>query len=132
MFGTVEVDETYVGYKSSSQALGIKEEPQKRIYIVRSNQINPKYKIVQPKLMAIAGNALSKLTSSQGVGDLYRIYMITQRDGIEFNLASIPDEFVANPKEPFDPEEMNRLYYLAYKMAKSGYPWEKFPTGYHD
>ncbi|MEE9573986.1 MAG: patatin-like phospholipase family protein [Candidatus Neomarinimicrobiota bacterium] len=118
--------------KAAHKTLGIKEGPQKRIYIVRSNQINPKYKIVQPKLMAIAGNALSKLTSSQGLGDLYRIYLITRRDGIDFNLASIPDEFVANPKEPFDSEEMNRLYDLAYKMAKSGYPWEKFPTGYHD
>ncbi len=82
--------------------------------------------------MAIAGNALSKLTSSQGIGDLYRIYLITRRDGVDFNLASIPDEFVANPKEPFDSEEMKRLHDLAYKMAKSGYPWQKFPGGYHD
>ena len=44
----------------------------------------------------------------------------------------LTEEFVANPKEPFDSYEMNRLYDLAYKMAKSGYPWQKFPTGYHD
>ena len=79
--------------------------------------------------MSTAGNALSKLKSSQGIGDLYRIYLISQRDGVDFNLASIPKEFVADPKELFDSDEMNRLYDLAYKMAKSGYLWEKFLAG---
>jgi len=52
---------------------------------------------------------------------------------IRFNTCCIPaTEFVPNPKEPFDSDEMNRLYDLAYKMGKSGYPWQKFPTRYHD
>lgn len=134
--GGVTTEVFYYGYmldiKAAHKTLGIKEGPKKNIYILRSNQIESKYKIVKPKLTAIAVDSLSKLTTSQGLGDLYRIYLISQRDGVDFNLASIPPEFVANPKEPFDPNEMKRLHDLAYKMAKSGYPWEKFPKGYYE
>lgn len=33
------------------------------------------------------------LIKNQGIGDLCRIYSICQRDGIDFNLASIPPDF---------------------------------------
>ncbi len=134
--GGVTTEVFYYGYmldiKAAYKQLGIKKAPQIKIYLLRSNQVVPTYEIVKPKLTEIAGNSLSQLTSTQGVGDLYRIYLITQRDGVDYNLADIPSEFVPNPKEPFDPDEMTRLYDLGYNMAKSGYPWQKFPPGYHD
>ena len=81
-------------------------------------------------MLSIAGRSLSSLTTSQGVGDLYRIYLITQRDGVDFNLASIPEDFKPNAQEAFDPVEMKRLYDLGYNMAVNGYPWKKFPPMY--
>ena len=83
-------------------------------------------------MLAIAGRSLSSLNTSQGVGDLYRIYGIARREGIDFNLASIPPDFEPNAQEAFDPVEMKRLYDLGYTIALSGYPWEKFPPQYHE
>ncbi len=30
----------------------------------------------------------------------------------------------------FDTGYMQKLFNLAYEMAKNGYPWEKYPPGY--
>jgi len=112
--------------------VGIKKKPEVKLYIIRNSQIQPQYQEVKVNLLSIAGRSISSLTSTQGVGDLYRIYLLSEREGIDFNLASIPPDFVPNAQEPFDPVEMKRLYDLGYNMAKSGYPWEKYPPMYHE
>lgn len=122
----VDIDE-------ARKSLGITEKkPKGRLFIIRTTQIQPSYEPVKRRLMSIGGKTISSMVESQGVGDLYRIYAITQRGGIDYNLASIPSEWVPNPKEPFDPSEMKRLYDLGYNMAKSGYPWQKYPPFFHE
>jgi hypothetical protein len=80
--------------------------------------------------MTIAGRAISSLIHTQGIGDLYRIYLTTQRDGVDFNLAYIPASFNAPHKEDFDTEFMRQLYAVGYDMAAKGYPWQKSPPGF--
>ena len=63
------------------------------------------------------------------VGDLYRIYVVAQQDGIEFNLAYIPNEYDIGAQESFDQAAMKRLFQLGYEMARAGYPWQKRPPG---
>ena len=109
------------------ETLGIKDKPQVRIFILRSGQIRHHYKPVDLKIFSIAGKALGSLTSTQAIGDLYRIYVIAQNLKIDYNYGSVPDEYVSNPKEPFDPDDLKRLYDLGYKMAVSGFPWNKYP-----
>jgi hypothetical protein len=75
----------------------------------------------------ILGNTISTLTRTQGIGDLYRIYLGAQRNGMDYNLSFIPSDFEEKPKEAFDPEYMSKLFDLGYRMAKNGYPWEKAP-----
>ncbi len=109
------------------KALNINIKPEVRIFIMRSGQLKHHYKEVDMSISSIAGKALGGLTSTQAIGDLYRIYTITQRDGIDYNLGSVPPEYVSEAKEPFDPDDLKRLYDLGYKMAVSGYPWQKYP-----
>jgi len=85
---------------------------------------------VKPSLTAIAGRSLGTLIRNQGIGDLYRIYLAAQRDGIDYNLAFIPEDFKMEPKEEFDPEYMRGLFDLGFRMAKGGYPWKKAPMGF--
>jgi hypothetical protein len=94
--------------------------------------IQPDYKPVKPRISNIASSALTNLIGTQGIGDLYRIYTISQRDGFEFNLASLPDDYNYETKAQFDPVEMNMLYEMGYEAAKNGYPWEKYPPFYSD
>jgi hypothetical protein len=67
---------------------------------------------------------------TQGIGDLYRIYVTTQRDKVDFNLASIPASFDTPHTKQFDTTYMRALYKVGYDMGAAGYPWRKTPPGY--
>ena len=97
------------------------------LYIIRNSQIKPDWQNVKSRLTAIAPRAIDTLIKAQGVGDLYRLYTFARRDGLDYNLAAIPLDFPDHPKEMFDTEYMNKLFNLAYGLARQGYPWLKHP-----
>ena len=109
---------------------GIKGKGHGRLYVIRNGEITPTWQQTDDKLMAIAGRAISKMSDAQTVGDFYRIYALARRDGLDFNLAYIPPDYVPHAKEMFDREEMNRLFAMGFGLAKDGYPWQKAPPGF--
>ena len=108
-----------------SSAAGITR--QRRAFIIRNARLDPDWADTQRQTLSIVGRAVSSLIQTQGVGDLYRIYATTQRDGVDFNLAYIPSSFNVPLPEPFDRHYMNELYKVGYDLAKAGYPWAKAP-----
>lgn len=98
-----------------------------RAYIIRNSRLDPQAASVNRKLLPIAERTISSLIRTQGIGDLYRIYALAERDGLEFNLAYIPKEFDAIPAEVFDPVYMKKLFEMAYEMGKTGYEWQTAP-----
>jgi len=119
---------TTTDWKRVMQLLDVSGET--TAYVIRNSRLKPHHEVVEPKLTPIAGRSISSLIRTQGIGDLYMIYMLTQRDGIGYQLASIPDEFERRPEEPFDMDYMNELYELGYQMALKGYPWTDEPPGW--
>lgn len=111
--------------KKTDGRLGI--NPIRRAYIIRNGHVSPEYKPVKPKTLSIAGRAVSSLIKSQGVGDLYELFVFTKRNGIDYNLAYIPGDFVDTSTQAFDPVYMSKLYELGFRMAQAGYPWQKVP-----
>jgi predicted secreted protein len=73
---------------------------------------------------------MDSLMGSAVLGDAYRIYLATQRDGIDYHLAYIPESFEEESDEPFDKAYMTKLFNLGYQMAKDGYTWHTVPPGY--
>ena len=108
--------------------LGI--NPRRRAFIVRNGRVAPEYKAVKARTLSIAGRAVSSLIKSQGVGDLYELYVFSKKNGIDYNLAYIPGDFPDTSTQAFDPLYMGRLYDLGYSMAQAGYPWKKTPPRY--
>jgi hypothetical protein len=104
-------------------------KPGGAIYIIRNGKIAPDPQQIRRHFTKIIKRALSTLTKSQGWGDLYRVYIVTKRDQVDFNYVGIPDDYVPAGKEMFDPKEMNRLFDLGFEMAKPGYKWHKVPPG---
>ena len=102
----------------------------RRLYVIRNARLDPDWAQVERSTMSIAGRAVASLIHSQGIGDLYRIYATTQRDGVDFNLAFIPPSFNAPHKEEFDNDYMRALYGVGYDLAVKGYPWLKVPPGF--
>ncbi len=106
-------------------AAGVQRD--RKLYIIRNEQVYPDHKYVKPHLKHIASRAIDSLIKSQGVGDLYRLYVYAHRDELDYNLAFIPRSFVAKPASEFDPAYMNALFQVGYQMANRGYPWSKYP-----
>ena len=72
------------------------------------------------------------LILNQGIGDIYRMYAQSQRDRTDFNVASIPPDFNAPNKSPFDPVYMRALYQEGYKEELAGQAWQKVPPGFKE
>ena len=99
------------------------------LYVIRNSKLVPEWSDVERRTLSIIGRAVASLIQSQGIGDLYRIYTVTQRDGVDFNLAYIPPSFAAPHREEFDTEYMRALFKAGYDRAAQGYPWDKRPPG---
>ncbi len=114
----------------SAVAAGIRRD--RVAFVIRNARLDPKWADVHRKTLSIAGRAIDSLIQTQGVGDLYRIYMITKRDAVDFNLGFIPATFTEQPEEAFDPIYMTKLFDVGYAQATAagGYPWHKSPPGF--
>jgi hypothetical protein len=103
---------------------------QRTLYIIRNARLDSDWASVQRRTLPIATRAVGALMQAQGIGDLFRIYVTTQRDGVDYNLAFIPPTFDTPHRKDFDTEFMRALFKTGYDMAAAGYPWQKQPPGY--
>jgi len=99
------------------------------VYVIRNGNLQPVWSEVIPKVMPVALSSIDTLIRTQGIGDLYRIYLGAKRDGITYRLAHIPGDFDLEAEEEFDPKYMGALFDLGYEMARDGYDWETSPSG---
>jgi predicted acylesterase/phospholipase RssA len=101
-----------------------------RVYVIRNASLTPTWLPVERRTINIAARAIDSLITTQGFGDLYRIFATTQRDGLDFNLAYIgPDFIYENKKENFETAFMKALYDYGYRLGRAGYEWHKAPPG---
>ncbi|MFZ7126643.1 MAG: patatin-like phospholipase family protein [Desulfobacterales bacterium] len=115
-------------WRQVERFLDVKGKPS--AYVIRNSFLQADWETVKPSILPIAGISINSLIRTQGIGDMYRIYLDCQRDGIDYHLAYIPEVFEAQSKEDFDPVYMSKLFQLGYDMAKDGYPWSKAPPGF--
>jgi predicted acylesterase/phospholipase RssA len=98
--------------------------PRKRtLYIIRNARLDPEWAQVERRTVPIAFRAIACLVQFQGIGDLYTIYTITQRDHLEFNLAFIPPTFDYPHQQLFDTKYMKELFAVGERMAVKGTDW---------
>lgn len=114
-------------FRDLDRAVGRSET--RRLYILRNGKITPEWQSIDEKALSLAGRSISTLIKNQGIGDLYRIHATTQRDGIDFNLATIPSSFNLKSDEPFDLRYMQALYKVGNRLGRDGYRWSKAPPG---
>lgn len=108
----------------------LKVQGQPRVFVLRNAFLEPDYLGIKRSVLPIASATIAALIRTQGVGDLYQIYTVCERDGNDFNLAYIPADFTEESSEGFDPVYMRKLYQRGYDMAVKGYPWDKTPPGF--
>jgi predicted acylesterase/phospholipase RssA len=112
------------------QQLKVPEKP--KVYLIRNSKLFADAVTVKPSASAITRRAISSLIRTQGIGDMYRIYLNAMRDQLDYHLAVIPEEFNVSSTQMFDLDYMNALYDLGYSLAVQGYPWMEAPPGLID
>jgi predicted acylesterase/phospholipase RssA len=104
---------------------------QRSLYVIRNSRPGPDFETVDRSTLKIASRAVSTLISTQGIGDLYQLYLVCQRDHIDYNVTYIPETFSAKISEAFDRAYMNQLYQVGRQQMLSGKAWSKYPPGYN-
>lgn len=122
--------------------LGFIEHHQNDDYLRKLNRNTMRGTVVRPKrglwasrlvpsverwTISIAGPAIASLIQTQGMGDLYRIYVTAQRDGLGFHLAYIDEDFTAEHVEDFDTGFMQALFDYGFRQGREGYRWKLTP-----
>lgn len=100
-----------------------------KLYVILNGKFTPEWQDVEPTTISIASRSMATLLKAQGNGDIFRLFSSAQGNGLDFNLASIPESFAAKTTEPFDPVYMKALFDQGYADASGGYQWLKAPPG---
>jgi hypothetical protein len=100
---------------------------ERKVYLIRNAREDPEWADVERRTLSIAGRAITTMIHSSGSNDLLRIYFVTQRDHVDYNLAYIGSDFSAPRAGDFDKAYMNALFDYAYRQARGGYQWRKAP-----
>jgi predicted acylesterase/phospholipase RssA len=118
------------GLKRAATSIGETMQRTASVYVIRNSALTASWDPVERRTIGIAGRAIDSLIYTQGFGDLFRIYLTAQRDGLDFNLAYIGPEFVyKDKKKQFETAYMKALYEYGFEQGKAGYPWRKLPPG---
>jgi hypothetical protein len=117
---------TGLDWKKVTTRLKVQGRPQ--LYLIRNSRTDPGFQSVERRLVPIMMRSVSSLIRTQGIGDMATIYVLSRRDGVDFNLAFVPDTFTEVPHETFDREYMRKLFALGHESALKGYPWITGPV----
>ena len=94
------------------------------LYVIRNSKIGAQWETVDRALIPIAARTITSLIRTQGIGDLFQIYLVAKEDGIDVHFAGIPEDFDAPSEEAFDMSYMQALYQRGYQDALQGKVWQ--------
>jgi predicted patatin/cPLA2 family phospholipase len=98
-----------------------------KAYLIRNAYFDAEYESVDPRLIPIVGKTVKSLIRSQSIGDMFRIYAIASRDGLDLELTWIPTGAVeVSSDEVFDQAYMSALFEYGYNRAREGGGWVDF------
>jgi len=116
---------TGVQVKKLSEEHGAQRE--RTVYVLCNARLDPQWAEVERRTLPITFSAIQTLIEYHVIGDLYRIYEVTKRDGTDFNLAYISETFKIPHTKEFDTAYMQQLYEFGFAQARAGYRWAKQP-----
>lgn len=102
----------------------------RQAYIIRNARLDSEWRQIERNTLSIMGRAVDQLIQSQGMGDIYRTYLISKRDHVGFNLAYIGPDFNYPHTQEFDRKYMTVLFNYARALSIDGYPWAHSPPGF--
>ena len=100
------------------------------LYIIRNGSTTPARKQIPRGVRSISERAIMTLLKVSGINDLYRLFLSTEHDDVDFYFVALPADYVRSTDEEFNEAEMNRQFELGYRQGAAGVPWRRLPPGY--
>jgi predicted acylesterase/phospholipase RssA len=104
--------------------------PATRLDLVIDSGLQPEFQIVTrstPSILTATVGAAVKVDTRLMMD---RAYLAAKRSGVDFNVASVPPDFSAPSRGPFDPDYMGALFQTGENLAKSAAPFANQPPPY--
>ena len=99
----------------------------RRMWVIVNNQVMTTHAPVRPRLFSIGGASVSSLIRGSAVGDLYKLFLIAERDEVAYRAAWIPRGMPCTPTEEFDPVYMRCLFNFGAAEMRRGALWSELP-----
>ena len=104
--------------------------PATALYVVINTGLQPDFQIVPRSTPSILTGTVGAAVKVDTRLMIDRAYLAAKRSGIDFNIASIPADFNAPSRGPFDPDYMTALFQLGETLGKSATPFANEPPAY--
>jgi len=104
---------------------------QQTAFVIRNARLDPEHAEIERRTITIAGRAISTMLAASGQNDVMRVYFLTKRDGVDYNLAYIGSDFKVQRDRLFDRAYMGALFDYGFRQAVDGRAWHKTPPGVH-
>jgi hypothetical protein len=99
----------------------------RRLYVIINNRVLTDYAPVRPRIGPIGEASVSSLIRGSGIGDVYKLFLIAERDEIRFRAIWIPQDVPCKSTETFDPGYMRCLFDFGGEQLRSGRLWSDLP-----
>jgi hypothetical protein len=108
------------------------EEPvdNSNLYVIVDGEVDPESQPVRLRLMPITDRTISTLIKVSAWSALYRMYLHAEQGGYGFQYVGLPDTYEPQINEPYNPEEMTRMFDIGYEMGLKGESWRSDPPGF--
>ncbi len=93
------------------------------IYIVRNTKLTPTYEPLPLGIFDVASRSISTMIKFGGRSDVFLLEDQAREAGFGVKVTAVPDSFVAESRELFDPVYMQALFDVGRRMGASGEAW---------
>ena len=100
------------------------------LYVIVDGEVDPESKAVRRRLMPMTERTISTLIKVSAWSALYRMYLHAEQGGYDFKYVGLPDTYESQSAEPYNPEEMSRMFDIGYEMGLKGESWRSAPPGF--
>ncbi len=104
--------------------------PASQLYIVVNSGLQPDFAVVDRSTPMILAQAVGTAVKADLRLMLDRAFIAAKKSGIGFNVATIPADFHAPSRGPFDPNYMKALFDVGFAQGKSAAAFANAPPPY--
>jgi predicted acylesterase/phospholipase RssA len=104
--------------------------PATALYVVINTGLQPDFQIVTRSTPSILTGTVGAAVKVDTRLMIDRAYLAAKRSGVEFDIASIPADFNAPSRGPFDPDYMSALFQVGEALGRSATPFAHEPPAY--